>query len=117
MPLQFHKLGITEKGEAYRRPGVQGETPLGLTGKKSESEVTQSCPTLCDPMDCSPPGSSVHGIFQARVVEWVAISFSNWEEASVKKRGPCVRRKAVVLGRGGKKLRVEVGKEVSRTRD
>ena len=40
------------------------------------SEVTQSCPTLCDPMDCSPPGSSVHGIFQARVLEWVAISFS-----------------------------------------
>ena len=43
---------------------------------KSESEVTQSCPTLCDPMDCSPPGSSVHGIFQARVLEWVAIAFS-----------------------------------------
>ena len=42
----------------------------------SESEVAQSCPTLCDPMDCSLPGSSVHGIFQARVPEWVAISFS-----------------------------------------
>jgi len=41
-----------------------------------KSEVAQSCPTLCDPMDCSPPGSSVHGIFQARVLEWVAISFS-----------------------------------------
>ena len=39
------------------------------------SEVAQSCPTLCDPMDCSLPGSSVHGIFQARVLEWVAISF------------------------------------------
>ena len=36
-----------------------------------------SCPTLCDPMDCSLPGSSVHGIFQARILEWVAISFSN----------------------------------------
>ena len=36
----------------------------------------QSCPTLCDPMDCSPPGSSVHGIFQARILEWVAIAFS-----------------------------------------
>ena len=36
----------------------------------------QSCPTLCDPMDCSLPGSSVHGIFQARVLEWVAIAFS-----------------------------------------
>ena len=40
------------------------------------SEVAQSCPTLCDPMDCSLPGFSVHGIFQARVLEWVAISFS-----------------------------------------
>ena len=38
--------------------------------------VTQSCPTLCNPMDCSPPGSSVHGILQARILEWVAISFS-----------------------------------------
>ena len=38
--------------------------------------VTQLCPTLCDPKDCSPPGSSVHGIFQARILEWVAISFS-----------------------------------------
>ena len=44
---------------------------------KSESEVAQSCPTLSDPMDCSPPGSSVHGIFQARVLEWGAIPFSN----------------------------------------
>ena len=43
---------------------------------KSESEVAQSCPTLCDPMDCSLPGSSVHGIFQARVLEWGAIAFS-----------------------------------------
>ena len=43
---------------------------------RSESEVAQSCPTLCDPMGCSPPGSFTHGIFQARVVEWVAISFS-----------------------------------------
>ena len=43
---------------------------------KSESEVTQSCPTLCDPMDCSLPGSSTHGIFQARVLEWGTIAFS-----------------------------------------
>ena len=47
------------------------EAPVWL-----ESEVAQSCPTLCDPMDCSLPGSSIHGIFQARVLEWVAISFS-----------------------------------------
>ena len=43
---------------------------------KSESEVAQSCLTLSDPMDCSPPGSSIHGIFQARVLEWGAIAFS-----------------------------------------
>ena len=40
----------------------------------SDREVAQSCPTLCDPMDCSPAGSSVHGILQARIMEWVAIS-------------------------------------------
>jgi len=44
---------------------------------KSESEVAQSCPTLSDLMDCSLPGSPVPGIFQARTLEWVAISFSN----------------------------------------
>ena len=43
---------------------------------KSQSEVAQSCPTLSDPMDCSPLGSSVHGIFQAGVLEWGAIAFS-----------------------------------------
>ena len=43
---------------------------------ESESEVAQSCPTLSDPTDCSPPGFSVHGIFQARVLEWGAIDFS-----------------------------------------
>ena len=43
---------------------------------KSQSEVAQSCLTLCDPMNCSLPGSSIHGIFQARVLEWGAIAFS-----------------------------------------
>ena len=43
---------------------------------KSESEVAQSCPTPSDPTDCNLPGSSVHGIFQARVLEWGAIAFS-----------------------------------------
>ena len=50
---------------------------------KSESEVAQSCPTLSDPMDCSLPGSSIHGIFQARILEWGAIAFS----ASINKIG------------------------------
>ena len=44
--------------------------------RMNEWEIAQSCPTLCDPMDCSLPGSSVHGIFQARILEWVAIFFS-----------------------------------------
>ena len=57
--------------------------------QKCESEVIQSCLTLCNPMDCSLPGSPIHGIFQARVLEWVAISFSrgsfwprNWIQVS-----------------------------------
>ena len=46
---------------------------------KSESEVSQSCPTFRDPMDCSLPGSSIHGIFPARVLEWGAIAFSDYK--------------------------------------
>ena len=53
---------------------------------ESKSEVAQLFPTLCNPIDCSPPGSSIHGIFQARVLEWVAISFSNrYESWTIKK--------------------------------
>ena len=52
---------------------------------KSESEVAQLRLTLCDPMDCGLPGSSTHGIFQARVLEWVAIAFSiGWDEEGEK---------------------------------
>ena len=59
---------------------------------QSESEVTQSCLTLCDPRDCSLPGSSIHGIFQARILEWVAISFSNaWKWKVKRKSLSCVR--------------------------
>ena len=53
---------------------------------KSESEVAQSCPTLSDPMDYSLPGSSIHGIFQARVLEWGAIAFSNSTDEEMKLR-------------------------------
>ena len=52
------------------------ENPEHLPSKESESEVTQLGQTLCEPMDCSLPGSSIHGIFQAGVMEWVAISLS-----------------------------------------
>ena len=68
---------------------ILGEQTIGLENplsKERNREPTflecvhgkslQSCPTLCDPMDCSPPGSSVQGILQARILEWVAISFS-----------------------------------------
>ena len=55
--------------------------------------VTKSCPTLCDPMDCSPPGSSVHGILQARILEWVAISFSRGSsQAGDQTRISCIGR-------------------------
>ena len=57
---------------------------------KSESEVAQSCLTLHDPIDCSLPGSSVHGIFQARVLEWVAIAFSTIEYYSAIKKNEIV---------------------------
>ena len=54
-------------------PGVRCHFLLQCMKVESESEVTQSCQTLSDPMDCSIPGSSIHGIFQARVLEWGAI--------------------------------------------
>ena len=59
-----------------KNTGVGCHFLLKCVKVKSESEVAQSCPTLSDPMDCSLPGSFVHGIFQAGVLEWVAIAFS-----------------------------------------
>ena len=59
-----------------KNTGVGFHFLLQCMKEKSESEVTQSCPTHSNPMDCGPPGSSVHGIFQARVLEWGAIAFS-----------------------------------------
>ena len=60
-----------------KNTGVGCHFLLQCMKMKSESEVAQSCATSSDPMDCSLPGSSIHGIFQARVLEWVAIAFSN----------------------------------------
>ena len=59
-----------------KNTGVDCHFLLQCVKVKSESEVTQSCPNLSDPMDCSLPGYSIHGIFQARVLDWVAIAFS-----------------------------------------
>ena len=58
--------------------------------------VSQSCPTLCDPMDCSLPGSSVHGLFQARIPEWVAISFSRGSsQPRMEPRSPALQADAL----------------------
>ena len=64
--LQPHALQGFPGGTSPKEPACQ------CRKVKSESEGAQLCPTLCDPMDCSPPGSSVHGIFQPRVLEWGA---------------------------------------------
>ena len=64
-------------GRQERKPETENLSLLSLQKKeRKESEVAQSCPTLCDPVDCSLSGSSVHGILQARGLEWVAISIS-----------------------------------------
>ena len=56
--------------------GLPFSASLFMKVKVKESEVAQPCLTLCDPVDCSLPGSSIHGILQARILKWVAISFS-----------------------------------------
>ena len=63
-----------------KNTGVGCHFLLQCVKLKSESEAAQSCLALRDPVDCSPPGSSAHGIFQARVLEWVAIAFSALKE-------------------------------------
>ena len=70
------RYGKKKKRPLSEKCHVSPLFPVCLVKRESESEVAQSCPTLCDPIDCSLPGSSVHGIFQARVLEWVAISLS-----------------------------------------
>ena len=68
---------------------------------ESESEVTQSCPTLSNHMDCSLPGSSIHGIFQAKVLEWGAIAFSylnhKHHENTIKMINPCALTEMDIL--------------------
>ena len=64
-----------------KNAGVGCHFLLQCTKVKSESEFAQSCPTLSDPMDCHPAGYSVHGIFQARLLEWGAVAFSEQSSA------------------------------------
>ena len=76
-------------GFSKQNTGVGCHFLLQCVKVKSESEVAQSCPTPSDPMDCSLPGSSIQEIFQARVLEWVAIAFSRekvWIEIKVSSR-------------------------------
>ena len=70
-------------GFSRQNTGVGCHFLLQCMKVKSESDIAQLCPTLRDPMDCSPPGSSIHGIFQARALEWGAIAFSKWVVRSV----------------------------------
>ena len=78
--VQLHRWYPTKLPHPWDSPGkntaVGCHFLLQCMKVKSENEVTQSCLTLSDPMDCSLPDSSIHGIFQARVLEWVAIAFS-----------------------------------------
>ena len=84
-----------------KNTGVGCHFPLQCMKVKSETEVTQSCPTLCDPTDGSPPGSSVHGIFQTRVLEWGAIAFSEtqgyWWSKAITKTQQCFLQLLVLL--------------------
>ena len=76
-PHRWQPTRLPRPGDSPgKNTGVGCHFLLQCMKVKSESEVAQSCPTLSDPMDWSPPGSSIHGIFQARVLEWGAIAFS-----------------------------------------
>ena len=93
--VQRHRQQPTKLPRPWDSPGkntgVGCHFLLQCMKVKSESEVAQSCPTLSDPMGCSLPGSSVHGIFQARVLEWVAIAFSIHIHYSVVKNPPIMQ--------------------------
>ena len=73
--IVFHFEGRCKEGKAATNSLSQPYKSVFKTFPLRWGEVTQSCPTLCDPVDCSPPSSSVHQILQATVLEWVAISF------------------------------------------
>ena len=86
--------------------------PVVMYGCESESEVAQLCLTLCNSMDCSLSGSSVHGIFQARVLEWIAIFFS--QEGSLKKERSFQISGNTLSGRSVVSLGISEGKITQR---
>ena len=63
--------------------------------RAASAKSLQLCPTLCDPIDCSPPGSSIHGIFQARVLEWIAIAFSGLRASRMQRIGMVIIQELV----------------------
>ena len=77
LKLDMEQQTGSKLGKDYVKAVLLSPCLFKLYAEWSESEVAQSCPTLCEPMDCSLPDSSVHGISQARILEWVAISFSS----------------------------------------
>ena len=83
-----------------KNTGVGCHFPLQCMKVKNESEVAQSFPTLSDPMDCSLPGSSIHGIFQARVLEWGATAFSLYVYTKVEKEKQNIFRCVITQSRG-----------------
>ena len=86
----YKELDLTEQ--------LNNNKPTG-----EEIEVAQSCLTLCDPVDCSPPGSSIHGIHQARILERVAISFSRGlPNPGIKLRSPTLQADALTSEPPGK---------------
>ena len=100
--MQPHRWQPTRLPRPWDSPGKS--TGMGchflLQCMKSESEVTQPCPTLSDPMDCSLPGSSAHGIFQARVLEWGATAFSEELGLETDKAGPGLQPPALAATQG-----------------
>ena len=94
--IPIPKNGITKECASH------GTIAL-ISHARKWSEVAQLCSTLCDPMDCSPPGSSVHGILQARILEWVAISFSrDLPNPGIEPRSPTLQADALASEPPGK---------------